>query len=128
MTQVEGHPQGRLPLAVVSVVRSTLRGKWESSQQLWRRLKLGREEFLQRVLTTLIVGGDPPPWNAARTPSEPGVRFLLLLDALAHGDDLKAPGTPDPEVFVDEYLLPKLEEGAMNDCLTGQCSGRTALG
>lgn len=81
---------------------------------MWRRLKLGREEFLQRVLTTLIVGGDPPPWNAARTPSGHGIRFLHRLDILAHGDAKQARATPDPDVFVDEYLLPKVEESAMN--------------
>jgi hypothetical protein len=66
---------------------------WESPQELWRRLKLGREEFLQRTLTTLIVGGDPPPWIEARTPSKEGVRFLRLLDALAHGDEIQVQGT-----------------------------------
>lgn len=87
---------------------------WESPPELWRRLKLGREEFLQRMITTLIVGGDPPRWNEARTPSEQGVRFLHLLDALAHGHEPKMPAGPDPDAFVDEYLLPKLEEAAMN--------------
>ena len=72
--------------------RSTLRAMWESPEELWLRLKLGREEFLQRVLTTLIVGGDPPPWNVARTPSEQGIRFLSLLDTLAHGDGLHVAG------------------------------------
>ena len=80
---------------------------------MWRRLKLGREEFLQRVLTTLIVGGDPPPWNVARAPSEQGVQFLHLLDVAAHGDDSQAT-TSDADVFVDEYLLPKVEESAIN--------------
>ena len=76
---------------------------WESPEELWRRLKLGREEFLQRMLTTLIVGGDPPPWNVARTPSEQGVRFLHLLDVLAHGEAPKMQPAPDPDAFVDEY-------------------------
>ena len=60
---------------------------WERPEELWRRLKLGREEFLQRTLTTLIVGSDPPPWNVARSPGEDGVRFLHLLDTVAHGDE-----------------------------------------
>ena len=93
---------------------STLPIMWESPQELWRRLKLGREEFLQRVLTTLIVGGDPPPWNTARRPSEQGVRFMHLLDALAHGEAGQMPATSSPDAFVDEYLLPKVEESAMN--------------
>lgn len=65
------------------------------------------------MLTTLIVGGDPPPWNEPRTPSEQGVRFLQLLDAAAHGEEPKMPAAPVPAAFV-EYLLPKLEESAMN--------------
>lgn len=85
---------------------------WEPPGDLWRRLKLGREEFLQRVLTTLIVGGDPPPWNEPRPPSPQGLRFLGLLDELAHGGELTPDGPPD--AFVDEYLLPKLEEPAQN--------------
>ncbi|MFW5473164.1 hypothetical protein ACOCJ5_07640 [Knoellia sp. CPCC 206450] len=108
------HREGDFLLLRLSAVPSTLRTMWESPQQLWRRLKLGREEFLQRVLTTLIVDGDPPQWNAPRTPSEQGIRFLRLLDVLAHGDELRAQAAPDPEVFVDEYLLPKLQEAAMN--------------
>ena len=87
---------------------------WESPQELWRRLKLGREEFLQRLLTTLIVGGDPPPWNAPRPPSEQGGRFLRQLDGLAHGDESSGPGLADPDTFVDEYMLPKVDESAMN--------------
>ena len=48
--------------------RSTLQSMWESPGSLWLRLKLGREEYRQRLVTTLIVGGDPPRWN---TPSRP---------------------------------------------------------
>jgi hypothetical protein len=86
---------------------------WESPEDLWRRLQLGREEYLQRLITTLIVGGDPPPWNKPCPPSEHGGRFLRLLDDLAHGN---GPGhaSAEPDTFVDEYLLPKLEEHARN--------------
>jgi hypothetical protein len=87
---------------------------WESPRELWSRLKLGREEFLQRILTTLIVGGDPPPWNVARMPSEQGLRFLYLLDASAHGEAMNETALADPNAFVDEYLLPKVEESAAN--------------
>ena len=87
---------------------------WESPQELWRRLKLGREEYLQRLITTLVVGGDPPPWNVPRSPSQAGVAFLRLLDALAHGEHAGREGWSDPDVFVDEYLLPKIEESAPN--------------
>lgn len=79
---------------------------------LWRRLALGREEYLQRLITTLIAGGDPPPWNTPRPPSERGSRFLRLLDDAAHADGSRQ--TAEPEVFVDEFLLPKLEETAQN--------------
>lgn len=73
-------------------------------------MKLGREEYLQRLVTTLIVGGEPRPWNTPMPPSEEGRRFLQLLDNLAHGE---AAGER-PAAFVDEYLLPKLEETAAN--------------
>src|SRR4051794_11065232 len=85
---------------------------WESPTALWRRLKLGREEYLQRLVTTLILDGVAPPWNTPRSPGDAGRRFLGLLDGAAHGrhGELGVPA----EVFVDEYLLPKLEEDAAN--------------
>jgi hypothetical protein len=86
---------------------------WEPPDNLWRRLKLGREEFLQRLLTTLIVGGDPPPWNAPRPPDAKGAEFLRALDELAHGAVFHADGE-SAHAFVDEYLLPKIDEAAMN--------------
>jgi hypothetical protein len=87
---------------------------WESPVELWRRLRLGREEYLQRLVTTLIVGGDPPPWNSQRVPSEAGRSFLQLLDRAAHGDGVGEAPVTAPEAFVDEYLLPKLDESARN--------------
>ena len=87
---------------------------WESPESLWRRLKLGREEFLQRLITTLIVGGDAPRWNARSAPDEQGRRFLQLLDDLAHGGASNRDGAAAADAFVDEYLLPKLEESAQN--------------
>jgi hypothetical protein len=87
---------------------------WEKPEELWRRLNLGREEFLQRLMTTLIVGGDPPRWNTPRPPSDQGQRFLRLLDDLAHGDEQDQPIGAEQGLFVDEYLLPKLEEAAAN--------------
>ena len=53
--------------------------------------------------TTLIVGGDQPAWNTARSPSERGGRFLRLLDEIAH-DDGPGPASAVPEAFLDEYL------------------------
>ncbi len=87
---------------------------WERPEDLWRRLRLGREEFLQRLITTLVVGGDPPPWNEPRMPSPQGVQFLQELDGLAHRGESAKVGTPPPDAFVDEYLLPKLDESAQN--------------
>lgn len=75
---------------------------WETPEALWRRLKLGREEYLQRLLTTLIVGGDPSTWNTPRSPSEHGRRFLRLLDDLAH-DNATREAAASSETFVDEY-------------------------
>jgi hypothetical protein len=87
---------------------------WESPESLWRRLKLGREECLQRLITTLIVGGDPPRWNTPITPDEHGRRFLQLLDDLAYGDAPHRDGPAEADAFVDEYLLPKLVDSAQN--------------
>ncbi len=64
----------RLELVVPADAAPTLGSMWETPQTLWRRLRLGREEYLQRLMTTLIVGGDPPPWNTRRSPSEHGQR------------------------------------------------------
>ena len=94
--------------------RSTLRFMWESPESLWRRLKLGREEFLQRLITTLIVGGDPPRWNTPSAPDEQGRRFLRLLDDLAYGDGSHRAGAVEADAFVDEYLLPKVVDSAQN--------------
>jgi hypothetical protein len=74
---------------------------------------LGREEYLQRLVTTLIVGGDQPPWNTPRSPSQQGRHFLGLLDDVAHSNG-PGPAAAEPVAFVDEYLLPKLEETARN--------------
>jgi hypothetical protein len=87
---------------------------WESPKALWGRLKLGREEYLQRLLTTLVLDGDAPPWNTPRSPGAAGRRFLELLDEAAHGPQTRDRSSMSPDVFIDEYLLPKLEEEAAN--------------
>jgi hypothetical protein len=87
---------------------------WESPRSLWSRLKLGREEFLQRVISTLIADGDPPPWNTPCSPGPQGRRFLQLLDDLAHADHPQPEDRQGLDAFVDEYRLPKLQEHAEN--------------
>jgi hypothetical protein len=77
-------------------------------------LTLGREEYLQRLLTTLILDGDAPPWNTPGSPGAAGRRFLELLDEAVHGPHVRDGSLAPSLVFIDEYLLPKLEEEAAN--------------
>jgi hypothetical protein len=71
-----------------------------------RRLKLGREEYCQRLLTMLVLEGDYPRWNTRSTPSPAGLRFLRALDELSFG----AADVPDDAAFVDELDLPRRSE------------------
>jgi len=48
----------------------------EDPDLLLRRLRLGREEYCQRLLTELILGGTYPRWNTRNRPSEEGRLFL----------------------------------------------------
>lgn len=75
---------------------------YEDPEALLRRLKLGREEFCQRLLTMLILGGPYPRWNTRSRPSERGARFLAALHAMSFGE----PSPPNAEVFVDEFEMP----------------------
>lgn len=84
---------------------------WEPPVEMWRRLALGREEYLQRLISTLILDGAAPKWNAPYSPSHAGHRFLQSLDEVSHPDE-PAAGEPEPGTFIDEYRLPKLEEHA----------------
>ena len=80
--------------------------KYEDPAAMLQRLKLGREEFCQRLVTTLIVGGTYPRWNTRSTPTPEGKRFLRLLDELSFGESTPAAA----EVFVDELeLRPRVE-------------------
>ena len=80
--------------------------EWEDPADLLGRLRLGREEFLQRLLTTLIVGGTYPRWNSRSTPTPQGAHFLRRLDELSFGEAAPA----GPQVFVDELdLQPRVE-------------------
>ncbi len=79
---------------------------YEDPKALLARLKLGREEYCQRLLTMLVLDGTYPPWNTRSTPSAEGVAFLRALDALSFGEERWA----EPVVFVDELDLPPRPE------------------
>lgn len=55
----------------------------EDPVHLLGRLRLGREEYCQRLLTMLILAGPYPRWNSRHRPSERGTRFLQALNALS---------------------------------------------
>jgi hypothetical protein len=75
---------------------------YEDPARLLGRLRLGREEYCQRLLTMLILGGAYPRWNTRSTPSPSGVQFLRRLDELSYGESRCVA----PIVFVDEFELP----------------------
>lgn len=75
--------------------------EFETPHELISRLKIGREEFLQRLITSLILDGPYPKWNSRSTPSSSGTVFLRALHGLSfdtgwEGDDI---------TFVDELEL-----------------------
>jgi hypothetical protein len=72
-------------------------------------LKLGREEYCQRLLTMLILDGPYPSWNSRNKPSAKGVEYLSALDALCFG----SAEWPAPPVFVDEFELAQRHGGEM---------------
>jgi hypothetical protein len=78
----------------------------ESPGALLGRLKLGREEFCQRLLTMLILNAPYPKWNSRSTPSAEGLAFLRDLHRLSFGD----PWPGDAAMFVDEFELPPRHE------------------
>ena len=80
---------------------------YEAPHTLLGRLRLGREEFCQRLLTMLILGGPYPKWNSRSLPSPPGERFLATLHELSFGKSEWADGA----VFVDEFELSKRHDG-----------------
>ena len=78
----------------------------EDPWALLRRLKTGREEFCQRLLTMLILE-DYPRWNTRSKPSARGLAFLRELDDLSFGTADLA----DEVDFVDELELPARHDG-----------------
>lgn len=75
---------------------------YETPRQLLTRLKLGREEAMQRMLTTLVLDGPYPHWNERSVPSPAGVAFLRALHSLSFGGGWGG----DDLLFVDELELP----------------------
>lgn len=87
---------------------------YEGPRAMLSRLRIGREEFCQRLITTLILAGTYPKWNLRSTPSSEGVGFLEELDRLSFGESRWAEGA----VFVDEFELPprvESEQGGYPD-------------
>lgn len=91
---------------------------YEHPSSLLGRLRLGREEFCQRLLTMLILGGPYPRWNTRSTPTPEGRRFLDELHRRSFGDAFV--GVAEC-VFVDEFDLPRrhdAEQGGAPDYAT----------
>jgi hypothetical protein len=75
--------------------------EFEPPVHLLGRLKIGREEFCQRMLTTLILHAPYPPWNSRSHPAPAGLAFLAdLYRWQFDGDELVS-----PVIFVDEFEL-----------------------
>lgn len=80
---------------------------FETPAALLARLKLAREEVMQRLLTCLILHGPYPKWNTRNCPSPTGLAFLAALYE-RHFPDLW-PG--DEVIFVDEFeMLPERDD------------------
>ena len=80
--------------------------QFETPAELFARLNLGREEFCQRLLTTLILGAPYPKWNTHSPACPQGVAFLRDLHDLSFGSGWVG----DDFVFVDEFELPARTE------------------
>jgi len=72
------------------------------------KFKFGREEYCQRMLTSLILATRYPKWNSHSKPSEKGSSFLRRLYELTYKESLA--GSLD---FVDEFELPAIEKDAI---------------
>lgn len=80
--------------------------EFETPTALLARLKLGREEYCQRLLTSLLLHGPYPRWNTRSRLSSTGVAFLRQLYERGFDD-----GWQDAEPwFVDEFELPPRNE------------------
>lgn len=81
--------------------------EFETPAALLARLKLGREETLQRLLTCLIVHGPYPKWNSRNRPSPAGLAFLAAL----YERHFEGGWPGDDVTFVDEFeMLPERDD------------------
>lgn len=76
----------------------------EDPDLLPRRLRLGRQEYVQRLLTMLIVDGPYPKWNQSSAISDRGREFLTRLHQLSFRTGIELNGAR----FIDELDLPAL--------------------
>lgn len=74
----------------------------EDPDSLWHTSGLGREEFVQKLLSTLVFGHADHRWNVPGAPSDRGRKYLVSLSAEHFGGAL-----PDGAQFVDEFELPR---------------------
>ena len=70
------------------------------------KFKFGREEYCQRMLTSLILASRYPKWNSRSVPSDKGESFLCRLFELTYTESLRGPLD-----FVDEFNLPSIKSG-----------------
>ncbi len=65
-----------MPNSVVAGEAQVVTRRLPDPDELRARLKLGREEFVQRLMTGLIVGEEVSGWNIERRPTPRGQHFL----------------------------------------------------
>jgi len=80
--------------------------RFETPTELLARLKLGREEYCQRLLTTLLLHAPYPRWNTRSVLAPEGAAFLRDLHELSFGTGWPG-GAP---AFVDEFELPPRDD------------------
>jgi hypothetical protein len=82
---------------------------WEDPDKLLQ-MELVREEYCQRMLTSLILGGPYPKWNTRSEPSDNGFAFLNNLHKLAFGSNIEK-----PLQFIDEFKLDGISNGGISN-------------
>ncbi len=80
-----------------------MNGDWlQDPDSLWHTTGLGREEFVQRLLSTLVFGHARHRWNVPGPPSERGRQYLSALA----GKYFRELSLREAQ-FVDEFELPR---------------------